>query len=529
MIKLLFLLPVFLFLNACGNREPSQPANPEVAKQVDASEISPSPYAKTMAALDTGGVHYQLIDGAYEWDAIEPILDFFGSMMLMGFQESNPEAFHPQVMERLKSLPERLGLDEILVMGTSTVKRPEGGYLSKQVVQKKTEATGWMWDLPGEPTDVATLAKQLPATTVLLAHYSLNTPVVYREIQTEVEAFPEAAEKFQKGEAFLEEIGFPQEEVLNSFHQGITLGLTLNDQTSWVIPIAGNTFRIPETGLILMLPDEDSILLSYILEQLKNNVPIPVMQNEVSGIPVNFLPLPLPVSTVVSLQIAHVEGKTLLATSPSLMQELISRSDATRDTPLLDVLSGIENTQASYALIGHSRLGEVYQEILAQMKSTLADKNAHRMTVPMIDFYSGMLANFPQVNLYRSEGDLNISEMIHLHPLSPQYANNSSLTIPMVGGLMAAIAVPSFQRARMAARAPRGRAAELACKNNLRILESAKDQWAIENGVASGARVNDRDIEEYIKNGIPQCPVGGTYTLKFVNSLPSCSIHGSME
>ncbi len=67
-----------------------------------------------------------------------------------------------------------------------------------------------------------------------------------------------------------------------------------------------------------------------------------------------------------------------------------------------------------------------------------------------------------------------------------------------------------------------------ACINNLRQIESAKEQWALENGKTNGTIVTENDIKPYIKldsNGnLPKCPAGGTYIIGRVGENPKCSV-----
>jgi DNA repair exonuclease SbcCD ATPase subunit len=66
-----------------------------------------------------------------------------------------------------------------------------------------------------------------------------------------------------------------------------------------------------------------------------------------------------------------------------------------------------------------------------------------------------------------------------------------------------------------------------ACMNNLRIIEGAKDQWALENKKGTGEAVSAQDIQPYLKNNaLPACPQGGAYTLNAVAALPTCSMPG---
>lgn len=69
-------------------------------------------------------------------------------------------------------------------------------------------------------------------------------------------------------------------------------------------------------------------------------------------------------------------------------------------------------------------------------------------------------------------------------------------------GLLAAIAVPNFVKARNTAQAN-------ACKVNMKQIENAIEQWAVENGMADSDTVDKDQIKKYIKgNLIPTCPSG---------------------
>jgi hypothetical protein len=65
-----------------------------------------------------------------------------------------------------------------------------------------------------------------------------------------------------------------------------------------------------------------------------------------------------------------------------------------------------------------------------------------------------------------------------------------------------------------------------ACINNLRQIDGAIQQWALENQKSANSPVTAQDITPYLKNGFPSCPAGGTYTLSTVGQMPTCSIPG---
>lgn len=72
--------------------------------------------------------------------------------------------------------------------------------------------------------------------------------------------------------------------------------------------------------------------------------------------------------------------------------------------------------------------------------------------------------------------------------------------------------------------------ATYACLNNLRQIDGAKAQWALEFKKQWHELPNDSDLigaDKYIRV-MPYCPVNGTYTFGAVGESPSCSIHGEL-
>jgi hypothetical protein len=87
--------------------------------------------------------------------------------------------------------------------------------------------------------------------------------------------------------------------------------------------------------------------------------------------------------------------------------------------------------------------------------------------------------------------------------------------------LMAAIAFPNFAKARDIAQKNQ-------CINNLRMIDGAKQQWALENKKTSEAVPTAEDINKYLPNGVSfeslHCAKEGTYTIGKVGEPPTCSI-----
>ena len=69
-------------------------------------------------------------------------------------------------------------------------------------------------------------------------------------------------------------------------------------------------------------------------------------------------------------------------------------------------------------------------------------------------------------------------------------------------GLLAAIAIPNMVKARNTAQAN-------ACINNMRQIDNAIQQFAVENNKTDSDPVSEGDIKSYIKDSeMPVCPAG---------------------
>ncbi len=87
-------------------------------------------------------------------------------------------------------------------------------------------------------------------------------------------------------------------------------------------------------------------------------------------------------------------------------------------------------------------------------------------------------------------------------------------------GLLAAIGIPNFVRARQTSQTN-------ACINNLRIIDQAKQQWALEYGQVSTTVPQSSDLMPYFGRtgaAMPQEPLGGSYNINAISTAPTCSM-----
>jgi prepilin-type N-terminal cleavage/methylation domain-containing protein len=93
-------------------------------------------------------------------------------------------------------------------------------------------------------------------------------------------------------------------------------------------------------------------------------------------------------------------------------------------------------------------------------------------------------------------------------------------------GLLAAIAIPNFVRARTTSQTN-------VCIDNLRMIDAAKQQWALEQGKVGTAVPQPSDIQPFLGRGsgeLVACPIDPqesfttSYTMGNCETVPVCQI-----
>jgi prepilin-type N-terminal cleavage/methylation domain-containing protein len=89
------------------------------------------------------------------------------------------------------------------------------------------------------------------------------------------------------------------------------------------------------------------------------------------------------------------------------------------------------------------------------------------------------------------------------------------MIVVLIIGILLAIAIPNFVRARNTSRAK-------ACQANLKQIDSATEQYLMDNRTTTYPALTALS-PNYLKTS-PACPSGGTYSMGTASANPTCSI-----
>lgn len=472
-------------------------------------------FARMQPYLDLSeALRFSVNDGAYDraaWRAMLPVSAEELRLLLSVAGLKLSEDLHLHVAEALG----RLGEGQVLASGQSTVALADGRYLSRSAMLLTPDADGWLWQSHGKPYALRSTLAQLPDSTVAVLRVGVNAPMLAPALFREMQAFGLPKQTVNALQRPLQQFpGAPA--LMAAAHEGILLAFCVDDARTWTLPDIG---EIPAAGLLLRVPDPQAALHGLLLAGLQVLEPEALGQSTLSGVKVQTLEIPLPLlaGEAPVLQIAHHGGELLLSSEASLLSELLIRMETpAENSPLLRHLDERVPDEVVSAWVGLPALTPYLTQFLPELPTDGMMRIFYPQMLMSRVMMQGGFERLDGVAVLQVDGDVRQSVM--LHPQARMQGLNQAQTtmlVPLVGGMGAAIALPGFQRARMQAQ-------HNACINNLRQLDAAKDQWAIENGLQVGAIPTAADLRPYLRQ-FPVCARGGEYQINPVGQPPSCT------
>ena len=498
----------------------SQPVSKQTAPViVSANKTS---FAEVTAQLDPGG-NFFLYLGTAQW--LEHLSATVQSWRtnLAALPDLSPDnaADLGKAFDLVTALIQDSGVQDVSGLGLSSIELEKGFYHNKMFLHHQpVESPGFLWKLCGNAPHPLTGLDFLPANTALAGFSDCDMSLLWNVTQTEVakSGFPAAQDFLQQFPAeFAKKTKLNWDVVLHSVGSEIGMAITLNESNTLPIPLPGGAITIPEPGILLVLKVNDETIFNRVDQELKVNPQ--VISIDQPGLKLRTMPLPIPFIGTLRPSTASSGGYLLISSSDALVNEALAvkngKTPGLKNTEEFKRLARQVPDQGNQFTFLSERFGRLIYQVQEQTMRHSFDQNGSAMQAKLFQsLFQTQPAFAYSVGANSPQGCLTVGNS------SQSFANMALLPAAMVPAILAAVALPNFVKAKTVSQ-------QNTCLNNLRMIDAAKQQWALEKGKLSNATPLPGEIAPYLfQNQLPHCPQGGSYTLGGMNESPKCSIPG---
>ena len=498
-----------------------QPAPPPAAKPAaePLRSVEKNSFAAVTAKLDPGGDLYAYLDTEPWLAGVSDRIAATRSLL-----ESVP-SIKPEDRENLNkalclvtNLVRQSGLEEISGVGISSIALETNLYHAKLFLHHYPgQGSGLAWKLFGQSAHTLVSLDWLPATTALAAFTDLDAPLAWAWLKTQV-----AQANLAEAQAALDRV--PQSfehatdlkwnQVLESLGGEFGIVITLDDSKVITLPSSNNQnpLQIPEPALVLIARVKNDVVFNRIHEALNQYGGTQIIRTDKPGLKMRTWPLPIPLPIPARPTVAAAEGYLLISTTDSVLEEMLAVKSGKH--PGLKATDEFKRLAQHVPAAGNGfsfisrRFGEAMSKVQEQALQMTGNSSEAQTALVKSLFGSGAPFTTYAVAANIEEGWMGVANG-NQHP-----AKFLSAAAVVPAGVIAAIAIPNFVKARNSAQ-------QNACINNLRQLDAAKQQWALENRKPATETPTENDLKPFLK-GMPSCPAGGTYTLHQLSEAPTC-------
>ncbi len=441
-------------------------------------------------------------------------------------QDDNDTAMIQKTFTKIPGYLQRNGFYGLQGFGMSVVPRADGLNTVKEFVARDraaAESPLWRGLVGGQPR-VLQCTGFIPADSVLVRTSAGELSQFWKLVRSGVADFatPAGIAAFEAQLSNLAtNMGAHPDKLFESLGNEGFCSLQLSTNNTIEIPSAkGSTIKIPSPSFLMVLAVKDDTLLKAI-EQPLTRAQLPVVKTECESAKISSINLPMPIPFPFQPSYAVYANFFLLGSTPEVLADAIKAFKGKNGlvaTP--EYKKAFLGTPAANNGIVYlsPRFTRTMTEFQTSMMASSGDPSATAMSSAMQKLFGAkgeemsafVIQNLPDGMLstgLTSSGGKEIAGTLLLAPVA---------TV----GLMAAIAVPSFMKARTTSQGH-------SCINNMRQIEAAKEQWALAAAKKEGDQPDIPAVLEYIKGAkLPVCPQGGTYKINAIGVNVECSIPG---
>jgi hypothetical protein len=421
-----------------------------------------------------------------------------------------------KVFDAVTNLIMQSGVQDVTGFGMSSIATEPGLYHTKSFLHHYPDkGTGFLWKIMGQQAHALAGLEMLPTNTAMATFSDADLPLLWSVIQKQASqsGFPQAQEFLNKlPEQFQKATGLSLESVLDSLGGEFGFVITLDPSKTIPVPLpTSQPLQVPEPGLMLVVKVKDDTIFNRIDQELSKKGQ-QIVHVDKPNLKMRTMPLALPLPLPLRPTIASSDGYLFVATTETLIQEVLAVKDGQKPglkaTDEFKHLAKDMPEEGNRFIFASERFGQMIMEI--QQRAIQKSGNAQQQLLQ--SFFAGKAGFCYSVSANTSEGWFTVAN-------SSRSPATTLVAVAAVGpAVLAAIAIPNFVKAREAAQ-------RNACINNLRQLDAAKAQWALENNKKATDKPSMDDLRPFLHGRI-SCPAGGYYTLGTAAERPTCSIPG---
>lgn len=479
-------------------------------------------FKEVTSKLDEGGSFYMYLSTEQWLNNLSGKIDNWHQMVsslpnVQGQQQDIDNGF-----KVVTQLVKDSGLQEISGIGMSSIAREPGFYHNKLIVHHYSgQGNGFIWNIFGKEPHELTGLDLLPTNTAMAMFYDLDAAQVWSVIEKECEqsGFPQAKDALDRfRREFAQNAHMKWEDIVNSFDGEFGLVVTLDPSHMITIPLpTQEPLDIPEPGFMLVAKVKNDAIFNHIDEQLAKISQVQVIHDDKDGVKMRTVAVPIPIVTL-RPSVASSGGYLLIATTDGLIREALAVKGGKPGLKSTDEFKRLAN--------GLPQKGNQFYFVSARFGQTVAkiQKQAlamHKDSSPQVQQLMQSLIGPENATFAFAVGANTDEGWMTIANGNQGSGKIVAVSAAVVPGMLAAIAIPNFVKARETAQKNQ-------CINNLRLIDGAKQQWALENNKKQSDTPTWEDLQQFFgkSKGPLHCPKGGEYTIGSMDQQPTCSISG---
>lgn len=484
---------------------------------------APDSPARSSASSAPGAVQARLVSAEKtSFDAVARHLDFGGELLvylstenflktasakldqivpvLMATANMGPveKAQAAAAWNWVSRLTSKSGLNEVSGFGASSIAIAPGHYQSKWMLHHyEGQGKGVMWQIAPSAPNALDFISYFPETTAMATGGNVALAPLWDAVCAESGSDVQFAAGVQAAtQAFEQYSGLKLAKVLAAIGPDCGLIVTLDESRKATVPSGahGESITIPEPGLALLIQVKDEAVLNWVDRELAK-VPTVVKADE-PGLKLRLLQSQATPVPFLRPAVAWSKDLLIIASNDALVREIVAvkagkRAGIAAKPEFKKLMAGlpVSGCQFNFA-------APVFRETIAALQVQAARLNAAGSNPAMQQMLQtlaadrrgswtgGVVENTPEGFLGTFHGDVEGSQaLVAAGAVAP-------------AAMVAAVAAPNFVRARKRSQAS-------SVLNDLRMLDAALDQYAIEHNKAAGAPAAFSDLQAYLKQGSP--------------------------